>query len=131
MQLSDLRQLLTIAPLRDRAHRVDPSQSGLSRLLLNKPRDAGVVIHRDGVRHAGHRGEATGDRGRHAGRYRLFVLVPRLTQVRVHVNETRTHDAVSRYVDDRRTRLDWQITPHRLDPTVDDQQVGRPIHAVD
>ena len=41
----------------------------------------------DGVRHAGDRGEAAGDRRRGAGRDRLLVLLPRLAQVHVHVDQ--------------------------------------------
>ena len=53
-----------------------------------------------GVRHAGHRGEAAGDRGRGAGRNRFLVLLPRLAQVHVHVDETRDRSRAGRNVDD-------------------------------
>ena len=54
--------------------------------------DAGVVVHRRRVRHARHRGEAAGDRRRGAGRDRLLVLLARLAQVHVHVDQPGTHD---------------------------------------
>ena len=49
----------------------------------------GVIVDRIGVRHARDRGEAAGNRRRRAGRDRLLVLLARLAQMHVDVDQAR------------------------------------------
>jgi hypothetical protein len=89
--LADLGEVLAPEPDGDGADRVDAGEPGLGGAFEDQPRDRGVVVHRIRVRHAGDRGEAAGDGGRGAGRDRLLVLVARLAEVHVRVDQPRHH----------------------------------------
>ena len=89
LQFGDVGELFALLSARHRANRIDARQSGFRGLLQDQLRDAGVVVDRLGVRHARHGGEAAGHRRRDAGRHRFLVLLPRLAQVHVHVDEAR------------------------------------------
>ena len=100
LQLGDVGELFALLAARDGANRIDAREARFGRLLQNQPRHAGVVVHRLGVRHARDRGKSAGHRRGDAGRDRLLVLLPRLAQVHVHVDEAGAHDQAGRQVDD-------------------------------
>jgi hypothetical protein len=85
-QLGDVGQLLALLATRHRADRVHAGQVRRRRLFQDVLGDAGVVVHRGGIRHARHGREPAGHRRRRPGRHRLLVLLPRLPQVHVHVD---------------------------------------------
>jgi hypothetical protein len=91
--LADLGQALPRQPLRHRADRVDARPAGAPRLgddvLGHRP----VVVDRIGVGHAGDAGEAARRRRPRAALDRLLVLLPRLAQVDVDVDEAGADDA--------------------------------------
>ena len=66
--------------------------SGFARLLQDEQRDAGVVVHRLGVRHAGDGGEAARDSRGRAGGDRLLMFLTGLAQVHVNIDEARCDD---------------------------------------
>ena len=78
----------------DGAHGVDPGESRRPGRLEDEAGDRSVVVHRAGVGHGGHRGEAAGHRGPGPRQDGLLVLFPRLPQVDVHVDEAGGHHQV-------------------------------------
>ena len=87
-----LGQLLPLAPLADGADGIDVR---LPRALALEHDELGrrlAVDRRDRVGHAGHRGDAAGQRGRGAGGDRLVFLVARLAEVDVDVDQARADD---------------------------------------
>ena len=58
-----------------------------------------------GVRHAGDGREPARDGRGRAGRHRLLVLLARLAQVHVHVDQARAHDEAARNLDHAHVRL--------------------------
>ncbi len=129
LQLGDVGELLALLAARDRADRIDAGQVRLGGLRQDVAGDAGVVVHRAGVRHAGHRGEAAGDRRGGAGRHRFLVLLPRLAQVHVHVDQPGHDDQPARHVDDRRA-VHRQIAPDAGDAIAVNQQIEHAVTAV-
>ena len=99
-QLGDVGEFFALLPTRDRTDGIDPGQVRLGRLLQDQPGDTSVVVDRLGVRHARDGSKAAGHRRCHAGRDGLLVLLSRLAQVHVHVNQARTHHQSRRNVDD-------------------------------
>ena len=130
LELGDVGQLLALLPARHRADRIDAREVGLGRLLQDVLGDAGVVVHRIGVRHAGDGGEAAGHRRGRAGRDRLLVLLARLAQVHVHVDQARAHDERAGDLDDGRPGVDRQIAADPGDPIAVDQHVEHAVPAV-
>ena len=61
-------------------------------LFDDETRDGGIVVDRIGVRHRTDAGPTAGDRRGRAAGDRLFVLLTRLTQVRVQIDETGRDD---------------------------------------
>ena len=90
--LAELRQLLAFRADRHRADRIDAGEVRLGRLLDDELRDAGVVVDRIGVRHARDRGESAGDRRGRAAGDRLLVLLSRLAEVHVDVDQSGRDD---------------------------------------
>ena len=124
LHLADLRQALALESDRDGTDRMDARPSGSRGALEDVARHRAVVVHRVGVRHARDGGEAAGERGAHARRDRLLVLVARLAEVDVDVDEP-GHDQLSRGVEHARVVPE---RPHRadgLDVPVLDPHVGR------
>ena len=94
----DVGQFLAPESFRQGADRKDARQAGGARLLADEAGHCGGVVDRVGIRHAGHAGEAAGDRGARTGQHRLLVLVARLAQMNVHVDQPRG-DHAARHVD--------------------------------
>ena len=88
-ELAVLGQLLALAPLADRTHRVDPGQAGRRGAGQHELGHAGVVVGGDRVGHGTHGGEAACHGRAGAGGDGLLVLLPRLAQVHVEVDEAR------------------------------------------
>ena len=83
-----------------------------------------------GVRHARDRREAAGDRRRGAGRDRFLVLLSRLAQVHVHVDQTRDRRRARSACRRRRRRVDGQIAADPRDAVAVDQHVEHAVAAV-
>ena len=92
VHLPDLGEPLALHAGRQRTDRVDARSARHPRPLQDELRHRRAVVHRVGVGHARQRGEAARERGRHAGRDRLFVFVARLAEVHVHVDQTGKHE---------------------------------------
>ena len=75
----------------DGPHRIDPGQARGRGLVQDIAGHRGGVVHRFGVGHGRHRGEAALDRGPTPGLDGLLVLLPGLPQVDVHVDEAGGH----------------------------------------
>src|SRR5579862_4404771 len=60
--------------------------------IENEARDAGVVVHRPGVGHAAHGGEAAASRGTRAGFDSLGRFLSRFAKMGVEVNEAGSND---------------------------------------
>ncbi len=78
-----------LRPARDRADRIDAHAALHARLGEDVVGDGAVVVDREGVGHARHRGEAARRRRAGARCDRLLVLEARLAQVHVDVDEAR------------------------------------------
>ncbi len=128
--LAELGELLALRPERDRADRIHARQLRFGRLLEDELRDPGVVVDRVGVRHARDRRESAGDRRRRAGGDRLLVLLPRLAQVHVDVDEARGHDPAARHFEDLGA-LDRQVLADARDHAVLDQDIELAVPAID
>jgi hypothetical protein len=90
-QLTELGQLLSLLPEGDGPDRIDPRFAGALRLRLHEAHHTLVVAHRVGVGHGADRGEPAGRRRHGAGRDGLEIFLPRLAQVDVHVDQSRSH----------------------------------------
>ena len=104
-QFGDVGELFALLSPRHRANWIHARQSGFRGLLQDQLRHAGVVVDRLGVRHARHGGEAACHRRRGARRHRFLVLLPRLAQVHVHVDESRAHHKAGRQIHNRARHL--------------------------
>ena len=125
-QLRQLRQLRPRAAARHRADAQHPRRTAARRLL--HLRDHRRPVHRGlRVRHRADRREAAARSRRHARRHRLLVLLARLAQVRVQVDEARRDDPPRRLQHGRPRAVD--VRPQRRDPAVADQHVERRIDA--
>ena len=117
------------SPLLIGADGIDPGVAVPPRLQQDVLGHRAAVVDRLGVRHAGHGGEAAGRRGHGAGAHRLLVLLPRLAQVDVDVDQPGRHHqpggveglGVLR-------RLDAAV--ELGDPAVLDQQVERAVEVL-
>ena len=106
------------------------SAASAARFTMNS-RHRRVVVDRIGVRHARDGREAAGDGRRRAGRDRLLVLLPRLAQVHVHVDEPGRHDAATPAARRRARRRPGRFAADARDAAAVDQDVearrsGRP-----
>jgi ribosomal protein S15P/S13E len=128
-ELGQIGELLARLPARDRADRVDARETRLRGLAKNVGGDAGVVVHGRRVRHAGDGGEPAGHGRRRARRDRLLVLLPRLAQVHVHVDQARADHESRRDLDDL-DALGRQVAPHARDPAAVHQHVEGAVAAV-
>ena len=134
LQLGDVGQLLALLAARHGADRIDTGKVCVGRLLQHVLRDAGVVVHGRGVRHAGHRGESAGDGGRRPGGHRLLVLLTGLAQMHVDIDQPGTDHQSARHVDHRRAGLNRQVAPDACDPAVGNEHVEHavaPVRGID
>ena len=129
-QLGDVGQLLALLAARHRADGIDPRQVRLGRFLEDEFGDAGVVVHRVRVRHARDRGESASDRRRGSSRDRLLVLLTRLAQVDVDVDQARADDQTGRNLDDGHIAVDGKISAHTRDAIAVDQDVEHAVPPV-
>ena len=102
-QLAELGELLPLLAQRDRADGIDPRLAGPLRLAHDEADRRLVVGHRIGVGHGADRGEAAGRRGHRAGGDGLEVLLARLAQVHVQVDQP-GRDHLAGGVEDRARR---------------------------
>ena len=100
----------------DRTDRENIGEAGTLRLLDHVSRDRGVVVDRICVRHRTNARPTAGNRRRTAGRDRFFMLLPRLAQMDVHVDKTRSNDQAGsvKNLGHRRVRSFGQATPRPL-----------------
>ncbi len=129
-QLGDVGQLLAELTAGHGANRVDARQVGFGGFLEDVFGDARVVVHRHGVRHAGHGCEAAGHGRRRPGCHGLLVLLSRLAQVHVHVDEARTDNQAARNLRHDHVAVSWQIPVHACDAIAVDQHVEYAVAAV-
>ena len=87
--LSDPSQGLALETSTDRSDRIDASEATATRFTDDVLGHRAVVVYRIGIRHAGDRGESTRRRTSGSRPDRLFVLLTRLTQVDVDVDQPR------------------------------------------
>ena len=127
--LAELGELIALGPERDGADRIHARELRFGRLLEDELRDPGVVVDRVGVRHARDRREPAGDGRRHAGGDRFLVLLPRLAQVDVDVDEARRHDPAALHLE-HLGAVDRQVLADPRDRAVVDQDVERAVAAV-
>ena len=131
LQLGDVGELLAFLAARHGANRIHAREVGLGGLLQDVVGDAGVVVHRRRVRHARDGGEAAGDRRGGAGRHRFLVLLPRLAQVHVHVDQPRARrPARSESSTTCVSRVGRQIPADARDAIAVDQHVEHAVAAV-
>jgi hypothetical protein len=124
--LAELRKLLATRAERNCADRVDTRQPGLCGLLQNELRDPGVIVDRVGVGHAGDGREAARHRRGRSGRDRLLVLLTRLAQMHVHIDETGDDEPPARDVE-HLGAIDRQVATDSCDAPVFDQDVERAV----
>ena len=106
-----------------------PSRRPRPRRTMNRV-TLGVVVDRIGVRHAGDGGEPARRGGRQARRDRLLVLLARLAQVHVHVDEAGADHGPGRHGDDvGDTRGGWIESP--LDRAMRPSTNEHVVHAVE
>ena len=89
--VADLGHLGALLAPADGADRPDAGVAVALRLVQHVLGHRAVVVDRIGVGHRRHRGEAAGRSGTGAAFYRLLVLLARLAQVDVHVDQPRSH----------------------------------------
>ena len=99
---ADFGQRLALQDRGRGADRVEPGAAGHAGAPQNVFGYRRRVVHRLGIRHHRHRGEATGSSGGQPAGYRLPVLVARFAEVDVHVDEARRHNPASGFHDARR-----------------------------
>ncbi len=124
-QLAELGELLSLLSQRHRADRIDPRLRRALRLAHDEA-DRGLVVGDGvGVRHGAHRGEAAGRRRHRAGGHGLQILLPRLAQVHVQIDQPR-RDHLPRRLHHERVVRPAQVAAERLHLAVGDEEVGRP-----
>ena len=89
---ADFGQRLALQARGRGADRVEPGAGGHGGASQNVFGHRRRVVHRLGIRHHRHRGKAAGSSGGQPAGHRLAVLVARLAEVDVHVDEARRHD---------------------------------------
>ena len=92
-------KFLAVPTFRHGSHRIYPSQSRLGGTVEYEPGYRRVIIGRLGVWHTGHGREPSGHGGRNPRGYGLLVLVPRFTQVDVHIDKPGADNASAGNVD--------------------------------
>ncbi len=130
LQLRDVGELFTPLPSRDRADRIHARQVRVRGLLEHVLRHAGVVVHRVGVGHARNGREAAGDGSGGTGRHGFLVLLSRLPQMHVHVDEPGTDNHTARNLDDDDAGFHRQIAADAGDAIAVYQQVEHAVAAV-
>ena len=102
-QFAVFRQDLPFGALGQGCHGVDSRALGLGRLFQDVAGDHGSIVDRQGVGHAGHCGESSGQGRLAPGSDGFFVFLSRLPEMGMHVDEPRTdkaaadiHDPVAR-----------------------------------
>ena len=88
--------------------------------------DRAIVVWRRGIGHTGDGGKATGGGSQRARAHGLLVLLPRLPQVDVHVDQTGSHHQ-SRSIDDLGVLGARNLLVHPGDPPVLDQHLEQTI----
>ena len=129
LEIAELGEHLPLGALADGGNRVDVGEVGLPGLPQDELRHGAVVVHGVRVGHAGNGGE-TARHGRLASRLdRFLVLVARLPQVRVDVDEP-GHDELSLEIQDRESRVLFlalsvvdEVAAHRGDLAAFDEDV--------
>ena len=119
-QIGKLGQRLALQPLAHRADRIDAAGAVARRFGDDHLGHGALVVRRNGVRHRADRGVAARHRGPRAGGDRLLVLLPRLAQMRVQVDEPGSDDETGG-VDRVDVRLDLLVDAR--DRAVLDQDV--------
>src|SRR5581483_10297478 len=128
-QFADVGQLLALLTARDGPNRVHARESGGSRLLENELGHTRVVVDGYGVRHARDGGEPAGDGGKRPGGDRLLVLLSRLPQVHVHIDQTGDDDEPCGNVDDG-CAVRRQVATDGGNPLAVEQHVELPVAPV-
>jgi hypothetical protein len=129
LEFPQLGHLLALAPLRDAADGIHPAKAFLGGFRLDEMHDGLVVDGRVGVGHAGHRRDPPGHRRVGARDDGLFVLIPRLAQVHMHIHEAR-RDRQALGVEDL-VGLDLEALAHLGDDAVLDEDIGLAVPLVD
>ena len=96
LHLAHLGERLALEPLRDRADRVDAHRADLARAPHDQLGHRALVVERRRCSACADGGEAARRRGARAGRDVFLVLLPRLAQVRVQVDEARARPSLPR-----------------------------------
>ena len=122
-ELAELRELLPLLRERDGADGIHPRLPRPLRLAHDEADGRLVVGHRIGVRHRAHRAEAAGGGGHRAGGHRLQILLARLPQVHVEVDEAGGHHLPGR-VEHVGAVGPAEILAQRLDLAVLQEEVG-------
>ena len=129
LHAADLRHLLALQALRDRTDRVDVHAAALGlRLLQDVACHRRAVVDRMGVGHAAHAREAAARRGAGAGDDVLLVLLARIAQMAVHIDEARRDD-LARCVHHLHA-LGAQVFADAGDFSIPDQNIHNRVNAV-
>ena len=130
LQLGDVGELLAFLAARHGANRIYPRKAGLGRFLEDVFGDSRIVVHRAGVGHARNRGEAAGNSGGRPGCDRLLVLLTRLAQVDVHVDQTGTHHQTRSDLEDGDAVFDGQVSTDPRDAFALEEDIEHAVAAV-
>ena len=122
-ELAHLRQLTAAAALGDAANREHTHRAFLAGLAQHELDDGGAVDGRVGVWHGADGGETAPRGGPRTGSYGLFVLVARLTEVAMEVDEPRGDDQAAS-LDDGAALRRVDVGRHRLYVAALKQHVG-------
>ena len=71
----------------DGCNRIDPDYSFLSCLTNNKFRYRSIIVYRISIRHTCNPGKSTGSACETPGFYCLFIFLPRLSKMNMHINK--------------------------------------------
>ncbi len=119
---AELGELLPFRAERHCADRIHARQSRFGGFLEDELGDAGVVVDRFGVRHAGDGGESAGDGRSRAGGDRLLVFLTRLAQVHVNIDQPRRDHPAARDLE-HLGAIGWKVLADAPDHTVLDQHI--------
>ena len=126
-EVANVGEQLAFRRPRHRADRIHARQVRFRCFRQDVRRHIRIVVDRVRVRHAGDGGETAGDSRGRAGRDRFLVLLPRLAQVHVHIDEPRANHQTVGHRHDRGS-VHRQIDADARDAVAVDQDVA---HAVD